>query len=250
MKTIQKALDILELFLHRGEELGLAEIASLTGLNISTAHRIVGTLVKRGYLSQRQKRQKYSLSIKLLQFSHVLSKRMRVRDVALPILEGLNKMVGESVNIAILDQNEAVYVEHIESNQNLRMFTQVGNRVPLHGTGVGKVFLANMSDQQLESLLDSKPLPSYTKNTITNVNKLKEELVIVRKEGVGIDDEEREIGVKCIASPIKNSNGSVFAALSISGPSARLSHKRVQEIKPLIKSCALEISRAMGYGEE
>ncbi|HEY50391.1 MAG TPA: IclR family transcriptional regulator [Dehalococcoidia bacterium] len=250
MKTIQKALDILELFLDRDDEIGLAEIASLTGLNVSTAHRIVATLMKRGYLNQRQKRQKYSLSTKLLQFSHVLSKRMKIRDLAFPILDGLNKMVSESVNIAILDQNEAVYIEHIESNQNLRMFTQVGNRVPLHSTGVGKVFLAHMNDEQLEDFLNGKPLPSYTKNTITDVDKLKHELIIISEEGVGIDDEEREIGVKCIASPIKNSNGGVVAAISVSGPSARLSNKRVQEIKPLIKSCALEISRAMGYQGE
>ncbi len=250
MKTIQKALDILELFLDRDEEIGLAEIASLTGLNVSTAHRIVATLMKRGYLNQRQKRQKYSLSTKLLQFSNVLSKRMKIRDLAFPILDGLNKMVSESVNIAILDQNEAVYIEHIESNQNLRMFTQVGNRVPLHSTGVGKVFLAHMNGEQLEDFLNGKLLPSYTKNTITDVDKLKHELIIIREEGVGIDDEEKEIGVKCIASPIKNSTGSVVAAISVSGPSARLSNKRVQEIKPLIKSCALEISRAMGYQGE
>ncbi len=250
MKTIKKALDVLEIFLNRDDEIGLTELASLTGMNVSTAHRVVMTLVRRGYINQRQKRQKYSLSTKFLQFGYVLNKRMTIRDVAFPMLDGLNKMVSESVNIAVLDQNEAVYIEHIESNQNLRIFTQVGNRVPLHCTGVGKVFLAHMNGEELEKALNSKDLPSYTKNTITDVNKLKHDLTIIRKENVSIDDEEREIGVKCIASPIKNSNESVVAALSVSGPSARLSSKRVHEIKPLVRSCALEISRAMGYQGE
>ncbi len=250
MKTIGKALDVLELFLGEDDEIGLSEIARRAGLNVSTAHRVAVTLLKRGYLNQRQKRQKYSLSTKLLQFSYVLNQRMKVRDIALPILDGLNKMVGESVNIAILDQNQAVYIEHIESNQNLRTFTQVGNRVPLHCTGVGKVFLAHLNGEELEKALNGKGLAVYTQNTITDVRKLKRELNIVQREGVGTDDEEMEIGVRCIASPIKNSNGSVIAAISVSGPSARLSTKRIQEIKPLVRSCALEISRALGYQVE
>jgi len=250
MKTIGKALDVLELFLGKDDEIGLSEIARLTGMNVSTAHRVARTLLKRGYLNQRQKRQKYSLSTKLLQFSHVLNQRMKVRDIASPILDGLNKMVGESVNIAILDQNEAVYIEHIESNQNLRTFTRVGNRVPLHCTGVGKVFLAHMNGEELEKALNDKGLAAYTQNTITDVKELKRELTIVRREGVSTDDEETEIGVRCIASPVKNSTGSVVAAISVSGPSVRLSPKRIQEIKPLVKSCALEISRALGYQGE
>lgn len=249
MKTIQKAFDVLEIFLDR-DEIRLADLASLTGMNVSTAHRVVMSLVKRGYLTQRQKRQKYSLGTKFLQFSHVLSRRMKIRAVAFPILDGLNKMLGESVNIAILDQNEAVYIEHIESNQNLRIFTQVGNRVPLHCTGVGKIFLAHMNGEELEKVLNGKNLLAYTQNTVTDVTKLKQDLAVVRQEGIGTDDEEREIGVKCIASPIKNDIGSIIAALSVSGPSARLSSKRIREMKPLIRSCALEISRAMGYQAE
>ena len=249
MKTIQKAIDVLEIFLDT-DEIRLADLASLTGMNVSTAHRVVTSLVKRGYLVQRQKRQKYSLGTKILQFSHVLSKRMKIKDVAFPILDGLNKVVGESVNIAILDRNEAVYIEHIESKQDLRIFTQVGNRVPLHCTGVGKVFLAYMNDEELEKALNGKGLPAYTQKTVTDATKLKQDLAVVRQEGIGTDDEEREIGVKCIASPIKNDIGSIIAALSVSGPSARLSSKRIREMKPLIRSCALEISRAMGYQAE
>ena len=250
MATIEKALDILEIFLDRDEEIGLSELARLCGLNITTTHRIALTLVKRGYLSQRQKRQKYSLSAKFLQYSHVLSRRMKIRDIASPIVDALSKMTGEAVNIAILDNNEAVYIEHIETNKSLRIFTQIGNRVPLYCTGVGKVFLADMSDGELQKALYGNALLPQTANTITDIEQLKQELEQVKREGIAADNEEMEIGVKCIASPVRNSAGSLVAAISISGPTARLSKKRVDEIKPHVKSCALETSRVLGYSAE
>ena len=250
MSTIGKALDILEIFLKRDDEIGLSELASLCGLNITTTHRIVHTLVKRGYLNQKQKRQKYSLSTKFLQYGNVITKRMKIRDIASPILDALSKMAGESVNIAILDRNEAVYIEHIETSKSLRIFTQVGNRVPLYCTGMGKVFLAYMNCDELDKALNSNDMLPHTVNTITDVNRLKRELEQVKQEGFAVDNEEMEIGVKCIASPVKNSTGDVLAAISVSGPTARLSNKRVDEIKPLVKSCALEISRALGYNAE
>ena len=250
MSTIGKALDILEVFLKRDDEIGLSELASSCGLNITTTHRIVHTLVKRGYLKQRQERQKYSLSTKFLQYSNVITRRMKIRDVASPILDALSKMAGESVNIAILDSNEAVYIEHIDTNKSLRIFTQIGNRVPLYCTGVGKIFLAYMRDDESQKVLKGNELLPHTANTITDVKRLKQELGQVKQEGLAIDSEEMEIGVRCLAAPVKNSSGNVIAAISVSGPSARLSDKRVNEIKPLIKSCALEISRALGYNGE
>jgi DNA-binding IclR family transcriptional regulator len=250
MTTIGKALDVLEIFLARDDEIGLSELASLSGLNVTTTHRIVLTLVKRGYLSQKQKRQKYSLSTKFLQYSNVLSRRMKIRDIAFPIVDALNKMVGESVNIAILDRNEVVYIEHIESSKSLRIFTQVGNRVPLYCTGVGKIFLANMTDEELGKALSSTDLLPRTVNTITDIERLKQELELVKTEDVAADNEEIEIGVKCIASPVRNREGSIIAAISVSGPTARLSNKRVNEIKTLVKSCAAEVSRALGYNTE
>ena len=249
MQTVEKALDILEVFLKQEGEMGIAALANLSWLNISTAHRITSTLVKRGYLNQRHKREKYYLGPKLLEFGSIVKRRMKIRDIALPFLQELNKVVDESVNLAIFDANEAVYIEQIESNHNLRIFTEVGNRVPLHCTGVGKVFLAHMGEAEVERFL-SKALPRYTENTITNFSQLKKQLLIVRREGVAEDDGEMEVGVRCVASSVKDCDGTVVAAISVSGPSARLSSERVAELKPLVKSCGLQISRAMGYRGE
>jgi len=250
MQTVEKAFDILEVFLKQEGEMGIAALANLSRLNISTAHRITSTLVKRGYLNQRQKRGKYYLGPRLLEFGSIVKRRMKIRDRALPFLQELNKMVDESINLAILDANEAVYIEQIESNHNLRIFTEVGNRVPLHCTGVGKVFLAHMGEAEVERFLNSKALPYYTENTITDFSQLKKQLLIVRREGIAEDDEEMEVGVRCVASSVKDCDGNVVAAISVSGPSARLSGKRVAELKLLVKRCGLQISRAMGYRGE
>lgn len=249
MKTIEKVFDVLEVFLKKHNDIGIVELANLSNLNISTTHRIASTLVKRGYLNQHRRRGKYALGPKLFEFGSIIKKRMKIGDVAFPFLDRLNRVVDESVNLAILDRSEAVYIEHVESSHVLlRIFTQVGNRVPLHCTGVGKVFLAHMREPEVERCMTNHGLVRCTQNTITDFNKLKKELAIVRRDGVATDDEETEVGVRCIAAPVRNGDGSVVASISISGPSARLNDKRVQELKPLVKNCALDISRAMGFG--
>ena len=247
MKTIEKTLDILEVFLKQKGEIGIVELANLSGFNISTVHRIASTLVKRGYLSQQRRGERYSLNPKLLQFSSVIRKRMKIGDVVLPYLLKLNKLVDETVNLAVLDDNGAVFIEVVESSHYLRTFPQLGANEPLHCTGVGKVFLAHMRDEELERFLNSKGLPYYTENTIRDVSKLKQELSLIKREGTAIDNEEFVPGVKCVASPIKDANGDVVAAISLSVPSTRLSSERMQELKPLVKRCGLEISQAMGY---
>jgi len=250
VKTVQKTLDILEAFLKQEDEIGIVELANLSRLSISTAHRIASTLVRRGYLNQRQKREKYSLSPKLLQFSSIIKSRVKVRDVALPFLDKLNKMTDESVNLAILDADSAVFIEHIESSRYLRISPLVGTREPLHCTAVGKVLLAYMREEELERFLNSKGLSYHTENTITDSSKLKKELSIIRQEGVAIDNEEFQLGARCVASPVKDCNGNVMAAVSVSGPSVRLNGERTRELKLLVKSRVLEISRAIGYRGE
>lgn len=250
MKTVNKTVDMLEVFLKQKDGIGIVELANSSGLNVSTAHRIASTLVKRGFLSQPRRGERYSLSPKLLQFSSIIRQRMKIGDVALPYLYKLNKIIDENVNLAILDVDATVFIEVVESSHYLRTFPQLGANEPLHCTAVGKVFLTHMRDEELERYLNSKGLPYYTENTIRDVSKLKQELSIIKREGTAIDNEEFLPGVKCVASPIKDVDGDVVAAVSISAPSARLDSERVQELKSLVKSCGLEISQAIGYSGE
>ena len=245
--AITKTLEVLEIFLRKSEgEVGISEIAQLSGLKVSTAHRIASLLVDKGYLTQSGKRGKYSLGLKFLEFNNILKRNFRITDIALPHLEKLRISSGESCNLAILDKNEVVYIEHIECNQTLRTFTVVGNRAPLYCTGVGKIFLAQMTEDLRQSIV-RKPLMRFTDNTITDFAELEKEISLIQRENVSIDNGEMDIGVRCLAAPVKDSTGNVIAAISVSGPFTRLNNRRIEELKPLIKSCGLEISRAIGY---
>lgn len=250
MGHLNKVLDILEIFLNQKGEISLVELAKLSGLNISTTYRIASGLVKRDYLRQAHKRGKYSLGVKFLEFGIIAKDSIKIAELATPFMESLNKVTGESVNLSILHENEGVYIGHIESSHTLRTFTQVGNRVPLYATGTGKVFLANMTEEEVDRYFDSNGLTSYTDKTITDLNRLKKQLSVIKREDIALDEEEMNRGVKCIASPLRDWNGKVVAAISISGPSTRLSDKRLEELKPLIKNCALKISRTIGYQGE
>ncbi|GAI87229.1 unnamed protein product, partial [marine sediment metagenome] len=134
-------------------------------------------------------------------------------DISYPFLVQLNQMTGESVNLAIRDVFNAVYIEHIESSHSLRMFTQVGCAVPLHCTGIGKVFLANMMEMECAEYLNVIGLPRYTENTVTNYEQLKEELAVIRREGIATDDEEMERGARCIAAPVRDLDGTLVAVV-------------------------------------
>jgi IclR family KDG regulon transcriptional repressor len=248
--VIIKTLEVLEAFLKEREtEIGISNLANLTGLKISTVHRIATILVSKGYLKQLGKRGKYTLGLKFLEFNNAIKRNLRIRDIARPVMERLRIITGESANLAISGQDNVVYIEHVDSNQTLRTFTQVGNRAPLYCTGVGKIFLANMKEEQ-RALLAEKSFTRYTDNTITDLKELEKELYNVRKEDIAMDNGEMEIGVRCIAAPIRSADGEVIAALSISGPYTRLNNNRIEELKPLVRNHALEISRILGYFAE
>jgi IclR family transcriptional regulator, KDG regulon repressor len=247
--VIVKTFEVLEVFLKQPEtEIGISQLATLTGLKVSTVHRIASILISKGYLRQLENRGKYCLGLKFLEFDNALHRKLKIGDIALPLLEKLRTATGESANLALLGQNDVVYIEHVNSNQTLRTFTQVGNRAPLYCTGVGKILLAYMEDKDRRSM--KEPFPRLTDNTITNSEELEKELAAVRREGVAVDNGEMDIGVRCVAGAVKNSRGKVIAAISISGPFTRLNSKRVEELKPLVKGVGLELSRAIGYSGE
>jgi len=247
MKATERALDILESFLKQEGEIGLVELANLSKLNISTTHRIASSLVKRGYLNQQNKRAKYSLSAKLLEFPPFVKNITKIADIAFPFLVELSNQVNESVVVSVLDRNEAVNIEQVECRQNLRFTSRVGARLPLHSTAAGKILLAHMTGEELEKFLHSKELTCFTENTITDPNRLRAKLATIRREEIAINEDEFELGVKCVASSIKDGSGKVVAAVTVSGPSARLNSHRVREFRYLVKNCGLEISKALGY---
>jgi DNA-binding IclR family transcriptional regulator len=252
MKTINKALDILEIFLTQKREMSLKELAQAASLNAATAHRIVNVLSNRGYLIQKSKRGKYCLGVKSLGLGNRELEIEAMRNTALSFLKELNKATEEAVNLAVLDTNKVLTIEHVMTNQNyrLQMLTPPGTKNPLHCTGLGKALLSGMNESEIKALFKGKRLYRYTENTITDVNVLRKELQKIKKLGIAEDNEEIELGASCVAAPIKNYTGKTIASISISAPSVRLVGDKLKKVKSSIKSCASKISKAFGYKDD
>ena len=247
MKSLEKAFDILELFLSDKDEISLQDLASSSKLNKATVSRTTSTLVKRGYLRQKEKRGKYSLGTKFLDFSGIIKSRIKLRDIAMPHLIELSQAIKESVLLAIWDGKTAVFSETIHTDYPLRIVPDEGTRIPLYCTGVGKIFLAHMSDEELERYLNTTILEYQTPNTITDPNLIKIHLMTIKKEEVAFDDEEYFVGVRNVAVAIKDGEGKVPGAVSVLGPSVRLTRARMTEIVPDIKRFTSKISIELGY---
>jgi len=246
MVLIKKAFSILELFLDHGDELALEDISRLSGLNKPTARRIALALVECGYLRQPVKRGKYSLGMKFLDFSGNIKMHNSIIRVAAPHLMQLKEQVNESVTMAIWDGKNTALCQSFLADHPLKVVPDEGSRLVLHATSVGKAAIAELSDEELHMYVGDN-LRRFTPNTITDINDLKKHLIIVRQEGVAFDDEEYNLGIRGIGAALKNGDGDVVGAISILGPSVRLTRARLRECVPVIKNYALEISRELGY---
>jgi len=249
MKSLNKAIDVIECFISMDEFVQLSDIAKKSGLDKSTVNRIVTTWVKRGYLKQAEKRGKYSLGTKFLDFSGLIKRRSKIRDVALPYLIKLARLTKESIILSILDGQYAAYNEVIPCEFPLKIAPDEGTKVPLYCTGVGKIFLANMTEAEIDNYTSITKIESYTENTIIHPDYLKAHLNIIAKENVAFEADEFIIGVSNVAAGVKDVEGKCVAAIGVLGPSVRLTRQRMNEIVTPLKKCAADISRELGYKE-
>jgi IclR family acetate operon transcriptional repressor len=236
VQSLERALDILEHLSRSKTELGVSEIGPAVKLANATAHRLLATLVRRGYARQNPETRKYALGIKALALA--INVRDQLGPMAQPFLRELTEISQESSNLAALDRNSVVCVEQVPAPRLVRMFTEPGNRVPLHSTGTGKVLLAYQPEDTIDAMIQQGGLPRFTAHTITDEQELKEELSRVREQGYAVDSEEMEEGVRCLAAPVFGPDGRVLAAMSISGPVGRLGQDRLKELIPHIKRLA------------
>ncbi|MGE5619408.1 MAG: IclR family transcriptional regulator [Sphingomonadaceae bacterium] len=247
VQSVERTLDILEALAAMGEA-GIAQLSNRVGLHASTVHRLLATLIARGYVRQNPESGRYLLGLKPLDVARAVRAHLDLRMEALPILQDLMKQSGETANLAVLDDHQIVYLEQVSSpGWMLRMFVQVGARAPLHSTASGKVLLAALPPQELDELLRSYPLTPYASRTIVDASILMDELQEVRRQGYATDYGEQEEGVSCIAAPVRDHNGRVVAAISISGPWIRITPERVRSLVPLVKEACARLSAALGY---
>jgi IclR family transcriptional regulator, acetate operon repressor len=243
VQSLERALDILEVLGRSEAELGVSEIGLAVGLANGTVHRLLSTLSRRGYARQVSDSRKYTLGPRAITLAS--SSRERLGPLARPFLRELMEVCRESANLAALDRNSVVYIEQVPAPRMVRMFTEPGNRVPPHASGTGKVLLAFQPPEAVKAVLGRSGLARFTPHTITDKDRLFEELERIKEQGYATDYEELEEGVRCVAAPVSGAEGRVVAAISVSGPAGRLQGERLDEIVPEIKRIAQALSRSL-----
>lgn len=243
--VLTKVLAIFDLLDRSPEGLQLRAIAEQSKLNKSTAYRFLAHLEKAGYLV-RDSAGAYLIGPRLVHLGSGSTYQAAICKVSRPMLEDLWRNSGETVNLGVLAGHEILYLDVMESPHNFRMVSKIGMRRPLHCTGLGKAILALQPDNFREELMSGK-LEKLTSHSITQASKLAAELARIQRAGYAIDNEEAELGARCVAAPILDASGYVAAGISVSGPVIRMSRARTSEIAEAVKHAALDISKRLGY---
>lgn len=245
VQSVDRALSILESLARHGEA-GVTELAAGLDVHKSTAFRLVATLEGHGLVEQAEERGKYRLGVGLLRLAGATTARLDVVQEARPICRKLAADTGETVNVAVRSERSALYLDQVAGSSTLQPHNWVGQRIPLHATSNGKVLLSGMDPQSLDQLLDS--LPAFTDMTITDQERLRDELLRVRDRGYAVAIDELEVGLTAAAAPIRNAHGDVIASMSVSGPTFRIDQERLDEIVDRLVSAADEVSHRLGWG--
>lgn len=243
VRALERGLALLEA-LAQQPQATLTELAQRARLPASTVFRLLETLTARGFVTQERSGQ-YRLGVRAFEIGSTYLPRLQLNDVALPVMRELMQELGETVNLAVRDRADAVYIAQVEGAQMLRMFTRVGARTPAYCSGVGKALLAWLPLTQVRALLGPGPWLAYTEHTLTTFEALERALIEVRHRGYAVDDQEREAGVRCMAVPIVDADGAAVAALSLSAPTVRLTPARLAEVAPAVVGAGQRISERL-----
>lgn len=244
IKVLEKVINILDLFDEKGKTLSLSEICESSALNKSTVFRILNILTDAGYLERDPVASKYRLGFKLYHLGSLVEGFTEIKNLAHPFLIELTEKSDETVHLVVLDHGKALYLDKLEGKRAIRVVSKVGWRLPAHCSGVGKVLLADLPDETVTKIIQDKGMKRFTNNTITDIGHLNRELAKIRKQGYAIDNEEIEMGLRCIAAPLKNSKNETLAAISISGPKERFNSAKMKRLIPLVTDVSERISEA------
>ena len=244
--ALQRGLKLLNLFSESPRGLTAKQVAALSRLPVSTVHRFLANLVTSGFLN-RDLDGTHHLGIACFAIGQAAAGQLDIRRLSLPYLRELNQQTRETIHLTVRHGVSAVYVEKLDSPEQLRIHSRIGASVPLYCTAVGKVMLAYMPSDEQEHVLSQIELKRLTPNTAGSLQELKAELFRVRKNGYASDLEEHELHIRCVAAPIWDHTGSVQSSLSITAPSLRMPVARLRQLAPLIQAAGLQISTELGY---
>ena len=241
IQSLARGLKILDILSQAQEGVSITELAELLGVDKGSASRLVATLVQHGYAEKDENNRRFHLGAQVVSLSRSLLIRLPLREAAKPFLRQLMELTGECAHLAVPAQGKVLYIDQVESPATLRVNAQVGTMNPLHCTALGKVILA-FGEVELPAVLES-----FTAHTLTDPGQLRENLELTRKRGFAVDDEEFDLGVRCIAVPVFDFRGKLAGSIGISGPASRMRRKRLPELAGMVIEIGKSLSRRMNY---
>ena len=245
IQSVEKAILILDILSKKNEGMSLTQISQKLKYPKSTVHGILATLRDYKFVEQFEETGNYKLGTRLFELGNKVARSWDIRDAAIPIMKKLNKQFGETVHLGAEDNGDMLYLEKIDANHLINISSEVGVRLPMHCSGLGKVLLAQKSPAELKRFINQKGLPALTRRTITTQSALEKELEKIRKQGYAIDDGEIMEGLRCVAAPIKDANGIVRYAISISAQVRDLYGTRLNQVIQETVRAANQISKEL-----
>ena len=246
LQTVDRAVSVLEILAQRGEA-GVSEVAALLDVHKSTAFRLLGALEARDLVEQAVDRGKYRLGFGIVRLAGAVTGRLDITRQSQPVCERLAGEIGETVNIAVLQEHYAVNLYQVRGPGAVGTHNWVGQLTPLHATSSGKILLAYLPEQERAGVLAASGMKRLTPRTLTDRTTLEKDLTGARERGYAMTLEELEAGLHAMAAPVRSADGEVIAAISASGPAYRFTEQRMHELAPVLLRGAAEISRRMGY---
>jgi IclR family acetate operon transcriptional repressor len=246
VQSLSRALSLLNALSAHDGGLPLSEVARTVGLAISTAHRLLSTLQQEGFVRFDEERGVWIVGVQAFIVGSAFLRSRELTAVARPVMRRLMERSGETVNLAVTDRGEAIYVAQVECRKMMRAIARPGGRAMMHASGVGKALLAAMSAEEAEGIAAQHGLPGETGRTIRTIEGLRAELDLVRRRGYAVDDEENAVGLRCVAAAVYDEHAQPVAALSLSGPTARIADAMVAPLGAAVREAADDITRALG----
>jgi IclR family acetate operon transcriptional repressor len=246
VQSLTRGLSLLEALAAAEGGLTLTTVAQKTSLPASTAHRLLSTLEKMGYVSQGEEMGRWYIGLQAFRVGSAFLANRDLVGHSHIYLRRLMEQSGETANLAILDDTAAVFIAQVQCREMMRILVKIGSRVPLHASGVGKAMFAALPDEQIDAILRVHGLPKLTANTITAPEVMRAALTTIRKRGYSFDDEEHAPGTRCVAASVYDEYAEPLGAISVAGPVSRLPDERIKSLGPLVAHTAQEMTARLG----
>ncbi|MFA5536740.1 MAG: IclR family transcriptional regulator [Bacillota bacterium] len=246
IRSVERAMEVL-IALGKESPLGVTELANKLNLHKSTVHRLVATLESRSFVEKEPNKGGYRLGLRLLELGGSVSSRLELCQEAKPYLKNLSRRTGYTAHLVVLSGYDPIYIEKVENPNGYVKYSQIGKRLPINATAAGKVLLAYLTEREVDDILNES-LVAYTKNTIIDAKVLREHLREIKTVEYALDMEELEIGLCCIAAPVRDNSGNVVAAVSLSGVGAAMKQDGFPVLISYVKEVVQEISFRLGHG--